>query len=99
MARSISMPLVLALALAAALAGCYSVPPGVRDAPAADGADAPQARPIGGDRDAQGCLPSAGYQWCARERRCVRPWELAEAVKIENTADAVRAYCDARDGG
>ena len=93
MARPISKPLLLALALAGTLAGCYSVPPEVRETPVAEGGGAPQARPVGGDRDAQGCLPSAGYRWCARERRCVRPWELAAEKKFANDAEAFSAYC------
>ena len=30
----------------------------------------------GGDRDAHGCIPSAGYKWCEEEKKCVRPWEV-----------------------
>ncbi|MDD5055953.1 MAG: hypothetical protein PHZ00_06855 [Candidatus Peribacteraceae bacterium] len=30
---------------------------------------------VGGDRDAYGCIPSAGYQWCGLKQRCIRPWE------------------------
>jgi len=47
----------------------------------------------GSDRDAHGCIPSAGYQWCAREKQCVRAWELAARVKIANTPRAIRRYC------
>lgn len=99
MRRSITMSLVLALALAGTLAGCYSVPPDVRKTPVTADTDPQQARPVGGDRDAQGCLPAAGYRWCARESRCVRPWELAESAGIANTADAVDAYCASGNGG
>jgi hypothetical protein len=56
--------------------------------------DAPAARPVGGDRDAHGCIPSAGYSWCAHENMCVRPWELAKQQGFENTAEAFRAYCE-----
>lgn len=30
---------------------------------------------VGNDRDAYGCIPSAGYQWCAAKQKCLRPWE------------------------
>ncbi|WMJ69900.1 hypothetical protein [Stenotrophomonas sp. 24(2023)] len=64
-------------------------------------ATAPTVAPIaptpmpGSDRDAHGCIGSAGYQWCARNQRCERPWELAKAAGIANTAQAVAAYCAA----
>ncbi|HEY1137011.1 MAG TPA: hypothetical protein VGE64_05925 [Xanthomonadaceae bacterium] len=78
------------LCLTASLAACYSVPPEVRNTPVQP---QPEARPIGGDRDAHGCLPAAGYSWCARENSCVRPWELAKAKGFANDADAFAAYC------
>lgn len=36
-----------------------------------------QATPqiVGGDKDAHGCLPSAGYTWCDATQKCIRPWE------------------------
>lgn len=30
---------------------------------------------LGGDRDEHGCIPSAGYIWCEKLQKCVRPWE------------------------
>jgi hypothetical protein len=30
----------------------------------------------GSDRDAHGCIPSAGYTWCDALSQCVRPWEV-----------------------
>lgn len=30
---------------------------------------------VGGDRDAHGCIGSAGYSWDASVGQCVRPWE------------------------
>jgi hypothetical protein len=50
--------------------------------------------PIGGDTDAYGCKPSAGYRWCAREGKCVRPWELARKRGIDGSK--VSAYCAKR---
>jgi len=66
------------------------------------GADAPQAakalsaapapRP-GSDRDAHGCIPSAGYAWCASTNRCERPWELAKDKGFDNAPDAFDKFC------
>jgi hypothetical protein len=85
-----TLRLLSLLCLSASLAACYSVPPEVRKTPVR--ADA-EPRPIGGDRDAHGCLPAAGYSWCARENSCVRPWELAKDKGFANDADAFAAYC------
>jgi hypothetical protein len=30
---------------------------------------------IGGDRDAHGCIGSAGYSWCEPKNKCLRVWE------------------------
>jgi hypothetical protein len=30
---------------------------------------------VGGDRDAHGCIPSAGYTWCEVKQSCIRAWE------------------------
>ena len=45
------------------------------------------------DRDAHGCIGSAGYQWCEHTQRCERPWELAQAQGLANTAEAIDAFC------
>jgi hypothetical protein len=29
----------------------------------------------GSDKDAYGCIPSAGYTWCEQKQKCVRQWE------------------------
>ena len=52
----------------------------------------PQGMP-GSDRDEHGCIGSAGYSWCARERTCVRSWELAKKKGFPVTEEAFRAYC------
>ena len=65
MRRSVSTPLVLALALAGALAGCYSVPPDVRKTPVRPDAE-PAARPIGGGSRRRIAFPrvnKSGYIW------------------------------------
>lgn len=53
--------------------------------------------PIGGERDAHGCLPAAGYLWCERTQNCERSWELADAVHIEHTEEEVKSYCEIID--
>jgi hypothetical protein len=30
---------------------------------------------VGGDRDKHGCIGSAGYTWCEKKQKCIRPWE------------------------
>jgi hypothetical protein len=30
---------------------------------------------VGGDRDVNGCIGSAGYTWCAVKNKCIRPFE------------------------
>ena len=35
---------------------------------------------LGGDRDAHGCIGSAGYSWCEEKQKCLRPWEEACTV-------------------
>lgn len=50
----------------------------------------------GSDRDAHGCIPSAGYSWCAKENSCVRPWELAAKKSFKNTQEAYEAYCSGK---
>lgn len=50
----------------------------------------------GSDRDAHGCIPSAGYSWCAHTNKCERPWELAKANGFENTREAYDKFCRVR---
>jgi photosystem II stability/assembly factor-like uncharacterized protein len=56
-------------------------------------ADGPAPRPIGGDRDAHGCLAPAGYQWCARTAKCERSWELAKSENFANTSEGFSQFC------
>jgi len=39
----------------------------------------PNPRPypnnIGGETDKHGCYISAGYKWCKKKKKCIRPWE------------------------
>ncbi|WP_226469994.1 peptidase [Luteimonas panaciterrae] len=47
----------------------------------------------GSDRDAHGCIPSAGYAWCASTNKCERSWELAKEKGFELTPEAFDSYC------
>lgn len=67
------------------LAGCVS------SSSSSAGAEAQMA---GSDRDARGCIGSAGYRWCAREKECTRPWELAARAGIDNGEAAFSHYCE-----
>jgi predicted amidohydrolase YtcJ len=49
---------------------------------------------VGGDRDAHGCISSAGYQWCEKLGECVRPWELEIGATIEGAGqEDFATYC------
>ncbi|TGD73983.1 amidohydrolase [Mangrovimicrobium sediminis] len=52
-----------------------------------------QKQLLGGDRDAHGCIASAGYLWCAKTNKCERPWELAKKEQFENTIEAFDKFC------
>lgn len=64
-------------------------PPMPAAAPAPSVAAPPSAPAVGSDRDVHGCLGSGGYQWCPKENRCVRMWELAK----EKGMDSAEEYC------
>ncbi|WP_175822787.1 hypothetical protein [Burkholderia sp. BCC0419] len=87
-----------AIACVFALSACaaQSSAPANTSAPADAAA---QAAPpvVGGDRDAHGCIGSAGYAWCERTQQCERPWELAKAQGFANSAQAYEQFC--RNGG
>jgi len=79
--------LALVFVMATLSAGC---------AESAKAPSKPASPVVGADRDAQGCIGSAGYAWCAREARCVRPWELAQEKKsqeLASSAEAFKAFC------
>jgi len=40
---------------------------------------------VGGDKDAHGCIGSAGYTWCEAKNKCLRVWE--EPCETDQTAD------------
>lgn len=48
---------------------------------------------LGSDRDAHGCIGSAGYSWCEKTHQCERPWELAKEKGFPNTRAGFETYC------
>ncbi len=48
---------------------------------------APEQHLVGADRDAHGCIASAGYTWSEAQASCVRVWE--EGIRLD-PADAAR---------
>ncbi|MCP3727755.1 hypothetical protein M3I53_32335 [Paraburkholderia sp. CNPSo 3272] len=48
---------------------------------------------IGADRDAHGCIGSAGYSWCEYTQQCERPWELAKQKGFANSQERFARYC------
>lgn len=43
---------------------------------------------VGNEKDAHGCLTSAGYRWSVVQEKCVRPWEGSIKMLITDaTAD------------
>ncbi|HEF5873130.1 TPA: hypothetical protein SAY52_003775 [Burkholderia cenocepacia] len=87
-----------AIVCACALSACaaQSSAPANASTPAESSA---QAVPplVGGDRDAHGCIGSAGYAWCETTRQCERPWELAKQKGFANSPQAYEQFC--RNGG
>jgi len=47
---------------------------------------------VGGDRDAHGCIGSAGFSWCAKTNKCERPWELAKKHGFENNKEVFNTF-------
>ncbi|WP_407353429.1 peptidase [Luteimonas sp. R10] len=60
----------------------------------ASSASDPGGMPLpGSDRDGHGCIPSAGYTWCARTQQCERPWELAAAEGFPADQASFERHC------
>ena len=83
-----AIPILITIGLAACTA---REPPAEAAAPAPP----PTATPAmpGSDRDAHGCIGSAGYSWCESTGKCERPWELAKEKNFDNSAEAFAGYC------
>lgn len=48
----------------------------------------PSGQLVGNDRDEHGCIPSAGYSWCAEKNKCLRPWE--ESCGVEDDDNLIK---------
>ncbi|KAB8197019.1 hypothetical protein FKV24_003880 [Lysobacter maris] len=85
----------------AILAACAAPQSGQDGAQPQEQAQAESESPpmVGGDRDAHGCIGSAGYQWCESRNECVRPWELAASEGFEDSAEAFDSHCSAASAG
>ncbi len=53
----------------------YSTPPCMMPSIMCSPSTTPPGPIVGNDRDAHGCIGSAGYSWCEAKRICLRPWE------------------------
>jgi len=49
---------------------------------------------LGGVRDENGCLGSAGYKWCEKQNNCVRSWELQGEWEDECVAETTASSYD-----
>ncbi|NTX26277.1 hypothetical protein HT746_03825 [Burkholderia pyrrocinia] len=83
---------IRSVSLAAAIAFALSACAAQSSAPADSSAPAAPPR-VGGDRDAHGCIGSAGYAWCEQTQQCERPWELAKQKGFANSAQAYEQFC------
>jgi len=79
----------LSVGLLIALSGCSDS--GTASSSTASQTKAPAK--AGADKDAHGCIGSAGYQWCAKTNTCERPWELAKEKNFEKNAEAFNNFC------
>lgn len=56
-------------------------------------ANTDQAAPpavVGNDRDAHGCIGSAGYSWCEPKQKCLRTWEEKCETEATSTDSALK---------
>ena len=68
--QKLAIILVLAVSMFLML-GCVSQPPA-----APPSVPSPSEPPVlGGDKDAHGCIGTAGYTWCEAKQKCLREWE------------------------
>ena len=52
-----------------------------------------QGQMVGNDRDAHGCIASAGYSWCEVKQACIRPWEEnCTAIKFRVLTEEFTPY-------
>jgi hypothetical protein len=81
--KTTAIVLVLSVAMLL-LVGCSSKPPTMTKLPTPP---SPSVI-LGSDKDAHGCIGSAGYSWCDSEQKCYRPWEENCAAMPGSDRDA-----------
>jgi len=64
--------IIIIFAFVVLLAGCSLLQPSSNSNQVSDNTNQPL---IGGQKDAGGCLISAGYSWCEPKKKCLRIWE------------------------
>jgi len=84
---------VLLLGVSFLFFGCAQQAPQQPIAPVAPPSGEEQVMP-GSDRDAHGCIGSAGYTWCEVKQKCLRTWE-EPCVEGSITLDEARAIAEA----
>ncbi|HLO78912.1 MAG TPA: hypothetical protein VK196_20840 [Magnetospirillum sp.] len=92
-----ALTLIACLALVPCLEGARAddapPPPPAPTGAVVPGGNTVTAPIVGADRDSHGCIGSAGYSWCAAEGECVRSWELARKLSLEEGEAAFTRYC------
>ncbi len=91
------------MALAATLSACTEI----KKTETSEQKNAPvevvQPEKVGGDRDAHGCIPSAGYQWSELRGACIRLFEdgirlnAAKGSGMDNTISAFVVFKSMED--
>lgn len=62
-------------------------------------ADHASTNVVGGDKDAHGCIGSAGYTWCEPKQKCLRPWEeYCGPSSLDETFNVLKSIRDADPG-
>lgn len=51
----------------------------------------PENNLVGGDKDAHGCIGSAGYSWCELKNKCLRIWEEACDERLQQEIQSLLA--------
>ncbi len=66
---------IIIIALIAIGVGGFAVGQKYKLVPQETATPTPTQQLLGGDRDAHGCIGSAGYSWCEIKQKCLRVWE------------------------
>ncbi len=86
--------LVLILGISFLFFGCAQQTPQEPVTPPVTAPETGDEPLVGGDRDAHGCIGSAGYTWCEVKQKCLRVWE-EPCVEGSITLDEAKAIAEA----